>query len=52
MLLGLLVPVGLAALALPFWRGSLLHGLVVLDSIVLTKVAWSFYYDRESTLAL
>jgi hypothetical protein len=38
-LLGLLVPVSLAALALAFWRRSLRYGLVVLDSIVLTKIA-------------
>ena len=51
-LLGLLVPVSLAALALAFWRRSLLYGLVVLDSIVLAKIAWSFYYGGESGLAL
>ena len=51
-LLGLLVPVSLAALALAFWRRSLRYGLVVLDSIVLTKIAWSFYYGGESELAL
>jgi hypothetical protein len=51
-LLGLLVPVSLAALALAFWRRSLLYGLVVLDSIVLAKIAWSFYFGGESGLAL
>ena len=38
-LLGLLVPVSPAALALAFWRRSLRYGLVVLDSMVLTKIA-------------
>ena len=47
-LLGLLVPVSLASLALAFWRRSLLHGLVVLDSIVPAKTAWSFNYGGES----
>jgi hypothetical protein len=46
------VPVSLAALALAFWRRSLLYGLVVLDSIVLTKIAWSLYCGGESGLAL
>src|SRR5918994_579284 len=41
-----------AALALAFWRRSLLYGLVVLDSIVLAKIAWSFFYGGESGLAL
>lgn len=46
------MPVSLAALALAFWRRSLLYGLVVLDSIVLTKTAWSLYCGAESGLAL
>jgi hypothetical protein len=46
------VPVSLAALALVFRRRSLLYGLVVLDSIVLTKIAWSLYCGGESGLAL
>ena len=36
-LLGLLVPVSLAALALAFWKRSLRYELAVLDSIVLTR---------------
>ena len=51
-LLGLLVPVSLGALALAFWKRSLLYGLVVIDSIMLVKVTWSFYYGGESGLAL
>ena len=51
-LLSLLVPVSFTALALAFWRRSLLYGLVVIDSMVLVKIAWSFYYGGESGLAL
>lgn len=47
-LLGLLVPVNLGTLALAFWKRSLLHGLVVIDSIMLAKVTWSYYYSGES----
>jgi hypothetical protein len=42
-LLGLLVPVSLGALALAFWRRLLLYGLVVLGSMLLVNIAWSFY---------
>ena len=49
--LGLQVPVRLTALALALWRRSLLYGLVVPDAIVLSKIAWSFYYGGESGLA-
>ncbi len=51
-LLGLLVPISLAALALAFWERSLLYGLVLIDAIMLTKVAWSFYYGGGSGLTL
>ena len=51
-LLGLLVPISLAALALAFWKRSLLYGLVLIDAIMLTKVAWSFYYGGGSGLTL
>jgi hypothetical protein len=40
----LLVPVYLAALALAFWRRSVIYGLVVIDTMMLSKVAWSFYF--------
>ena len=39
-------------MALAFWRISLLYRSVVLDSIVLAKIAWSFYYGGELGLAL
>jgi hypothetical protein len=48
LLLDLLVPVSLAALALVVWKRSLLYGLVGLDSIVPAKTEWSFYYGGES----
>ena len=51
-LLGLPVPASLAALALAFWKRSLLYGLVLIDVIILTKVAWSFYYGGGSGVVL
>jgi len=47
-LLGLLVPGSLAALALVFWRRSIFYGLVLINAIVLVKLAWSFYYGDTS----
>ena len=43
-LLTLLVPISLAALALAFWKRSVVLGLVVMDALALGKVACSFYY--------
>ena len=51
-LMALLVPASLAALALAFWKRSLFYGLAVINAIMLTKVAWSFYYGGSSGLAL
>ena len=47
-LTALLVPASLAALALAFWKRSLFYGLAVINAIVLTKTAWSFYYGGDS----
>jgi len=47
-LLGLLVPVSLAALALAFWKRSVVFGLVLINAIVLVKLAWSFYFGDAS----
>jgi hypothetical protein len=47
-LLALLVPIGFAALAVVFWKRSLAWGLVVINAMVLIKVAWSFYFGDES----
>ncbi len=47
-LLALLVPVSFAALAVAFWRRSLVWGLVVINAMVLVKVVWSFYFGDTS----
>ena len=47
-LLGLLVPGSLAALALVFWKRSVVYGLVLINAIVLVKLAWSFYFGDAS----
>ena len=47
-LLGLLVPGSLAALALAFWKRSVVYGLVLINAIVLVKLAWSFYFGDAS----
>ena len=51
-LMSLLVPASLATLALAFWKRSLFYGLVVISAMVLTKIAWSFYYGGDSERAL
>ena len=47
-LLALLVPVSFAALAVAFWKRSLVWGLAVINAMVLVKIAWSFYFGEES----
>jgi hypothetical protein len=47
-LLALLVPVSFAALAVAFWKRSLVWGLAVINAMVLVKIAWSFYFGDES----
>jgi hypothetical protein len=47
-LLGLLVPGSLAALAVVFWKRSIIYGLVLINAIVLVKLAWSFYFGDAS----
>jgi hypothetical protein len=47
-LLGLLVPLSFAALAVAFWRRSLVLGLAVINAMVLVKVVWSFYFGDTS----
>ena len=47
-LLGLLVPLSFAALAVAFWRRSLVWGLAVINAMVLVKVVWSFYFGDTS----
>jgi len=48
----LLAPASLAMLALAFWKRSLFYGLAVINAIMLTKIAWSFYYGSDSGRAL
>jgi hypothetical protein len=47
-MLALLVPVSFAALAVAFWRRSLVWGLAVINAMVLVKIVWSFYFGDES----
>jgi hypothetical protein len=47
-LLALLVPISFAALAVAFWRRSLVWGLAVINAMVLVKIGWSFYFGEES----
>jgi hypothetical protein len=47
-LLGLLVPVSLAALGFVFWKRSIIYGLALINAIVLVKLAWSFYFGDAS----
>jgi hypothetical protein len=44
----LLVPVSFAALAVAFWKRSLVWGLAVINAMVLVKIVWSFYFGDES----
>ena len=43
-LLALIVPLSFAALALAFWKRSIVYGLVLINAMVLIKVVWSFYF--------
>ena len=47
-LLALLVPVSFAALAVAFWRRSLVWGLAVINAMVVVKIGWSFYFGDEA----
>ena len=47
-LLGLIVPASFAALAVAFWKRSLLWGLAVINAMLLIKVVWSFYFGEAS----
>ena len=51
-LMALLVPASLAALALAFWKRSLFYRLAVINAIMLSKIAWSFYHGGDSGRAL
>jgi hypothetical protein len=47
-LMALLVPISFAALGFVFWKRSIVYGLVLLNAVVLIKLAWSFYFGDES----
>ena len=47
-MLALVVPISFAALAVAFWKRSLVWGLAVINTMVLTKIVWSFYFGDES----
>lgn len=47
-LIALLVPVSLTALAMAFWKRSLLVGTVVIVFIALAKISWSVAFGGES----
>ena len=46
--IALLVPGGFAALAVAFWRRSLVWGLVVVNAMVLLKVGWTFLFSTQA----
>jgi hypothetical protein len=47
----LLIPATFLALAIAFWKRSFVWGIVVVNVIVLTKVAWSFaFFTLEGAL--
>ncbi len=43
-LIALLIPAGLGALALAFWERSVWYGLAVINTLVLFKIAWTFVF--------
>jgi hypothetical protein len=47
-LMALLVPISFAALGFVFWKRSIVYGLVLMNAVVLAKLAWSFYFGDAS----
>src|SRR3712207_125387 len=47
-LMALLVPISFTALALAFWRRSLVYGLAVINASILFKIAWTFVVGDEA----
>ena len=48
-----LVPISFAALGFVFWKRSIVYGLVLMNAVVLAKLAWSFYFgDAAGGLTL
>ena len=49
--IALLVPAGLGALALAFWKRSIWYGLAVINAMVLFKIGWTFAFaEAEGAL--
>jgi hypothetical protein len=42
--IALLVPVGLGALALVFWKRSVWYGIALINAMVLFKIGWTFAF--------
>ena len=47
-LVGLIVPASFAALAVAFWKRSLLWGVAVINAMGLVKGGWSFYFGEAT----
>jgi len=47
-LMALLVPTSFAALGFVFWKRSIVYGLVLMNAVVVAKLAWSFYFGDAS----
>jgi hypothetical protein len=47
-LMASLVPISFAALGFVFWKRSIVYGLVLMNAVVLAKLAWSFYFGDAS----
>jgi hypothetical protein len=47
-LIALMVPASLSALAIAFWKRSLLVGIVVIVFIALAKISWSVAWGGQS----
>jgi hypothetical protein len=49
--IALLVPVGLGALALAFWKRSVWYGIALINAMVLFKIGWTFVFaEAEGAL--
>jgi hypothetical protein len=49
--IAMLVPVGLGALALAFWKRSIWYGVALINGMVLFKIGWTFVFaDVEGAL--
>jgi len=51
-LIALLIPASLSALAIAFWKRSLLVGIAVMVFIALAKMSWSVVFGGESGKAV